>query len=106
MLPCVTLLIFSLQNINHQPESTGGKTKATKMKIKYSDGTMQNAADFADALEGVRANYPNAVAYQGGSNVAADDDVVHGGGRILIWANEEISQNDDGSNAVAVIEEP
>jgi hypothetical protein len=74
------------------------------MKMKYSDGTICNAADFADAMASVRLNYPDAVAYQGGSEVDGDDDVAMGG-RILIWADEASSANDDGANAVAVIEE-
>lgn len=75
------------------------------MKMKYSDGTVCNAADFADALDAVRRNYPNAVAYQGGSVADGEDDVT-GNGRILIWADEASSINDDGANAIAEISEP
>jgi len=74
------------------------------MKMKYSDGTICNAADFADAMASVRLNYPDAVAYQGGSEISDDDDVTCGG-RILIWADEASSVNDDGANAIAEIEE-
>ena len=74
------------------------------MKMKYSDGTVCNAADFGDALNSVRLNYPNAVAYQGGSLVDETDDVRYGG-RILIWADEASSVNDDGSKAIAEIDE-
>ncbi|MDE2106125.1 MAG: hypothetical protein KGL39_53375 [Patescibacteria group bacterium] len=72
--------------------------------MKYSDGTICNAADLADALAAVRLNYPDAVAYQGGSRVDETDDVRYGG-RILIWADEASSVNDDGAKAVAVIED-
>ncbi len=72
--------------------------------MKYSDGTICNADDFADAMSTVRSTYPHAVAYQDGIEVSDDDDVA-GGGRILIWADEDSSVNDDGSNAIAEIEE-
>lgn len=75
------------------------------MKLKYTDGTLVNAADFADAMQSVRLNYPDAVAYQGGSEVSDDDD-VGANGRILIWADEEGGVNDDGANAIAEIEAP
>jgi len=79
--------------------------KNNNIKIQYADGTVVNAAGFADALASVRLNYPEAVAYQGGSLVDESDD-VECGGRILIWENEAASVNDDGAKAIAAIEHP
>lgn len=75
------------------------------MKMNYSNGQVVNADNFSDALHAVWLNYPEAVAYQDGSQVDEDDD-VRCNGRILIWACEADSVNDDGANAIAEIATP
>ena len=72
--------------------------------MKYSNGTTETVVDFEAALAAVRATHPEAVAYQDGGEISDNDDV--GSGRILIWADEASSVNDDGANAIAEIEEP
>lgn len=72
------------------------------MKVKYTDGTTVNPASFFDAMQSVKRNYPDAVVYQDGFFLD-DEDEPMGEGRILIWANEGDSVNDDGGHAIAEI---
>jgi len=72
------------------------------MKIKYADGTASLSCDtLSEAMDYIRQTYPDAVAYQDGSE-ADDDTVVE---RVLVWVDESSSVNDDGSKAIAEIVE-
>lgn len=71
------------------------------MELKYANGSSETVNDFEAALAAVRSTYPDAVAYHGGFEPSANDDVVTG--QILFRADEDSSVNDDGANAVAEV---
>jgi len=68
---------------------------------KYTNGTEQTHDDLYDAMDAIRADYPDAVFFDesGFEIVVGNSDAA----RILVWETEEESINDDGESAIAEI---
>lgn len=69
--------------------------------IKYSNGQTDTAEDFEAAMAKIRSRWPEAIAWQDGNEITCNDDVTCG--RVLVWATEKDSVNDDGRRAIAEI---
>jgi hypothetical protein len=65
-------------------------------EIRYTDGRTSETETYEEAIELVRAEYPDAT-------IGHSGDLDHGGDRTLCWADEDSSQNDDGAHAVVAI---
>ena len=69
--------------------------------IKYSNGETDNTENIVAAMTAIMRAYPQAVFYtQCGNDVTPKTT-----SRVLAWENEGASYNDDGSKAIASIEE-
>lgn len=70
------------------------------MTIKYANGRMVEVETEEEAMEILSAEYPEMVTCENGWEPDNADGTRE---RLLVWENEEESENDGGQNAVAEI---
>lgn len=77
------------------------------IQIRYTNGMTETMHTLEDAFGRVQEGYPDAVFFDasGWQVIVPDADnavaLQREGARILAWADEQASQNDDGAKAIA-----
>ena len=64
--------------------------------VRYATGTRHTVETYEEAIAAVRSVFSGAV-------IGHSGDCVDGGESTLVWASEELAENDDGSRACARI---
>lgn len=73
------------------------ETSTRPVIVTYTDGSSDDRYEsYADAIAALEASHEDCVAEH-------DGDLMDGGDRTLVWADEPSSIDDDGANAVASI---
>lgn len=72
--------------------------------INYSNGSKSTVETIEAVHAEIIATYPDAVyCHNGEADDVPRDSEIDDAGRILVWEDEEHSENDDGARAVASI---
>jgi len=80
--------------MTHQRHDAAEMRHKMEYEIRYASGGTRNThADYQSATAEIHGSWPNAYLHDCGD------------GRTLVWATEEDSEEDDGSDAVAEINE-
>lgn len=74
-------------------------------EISYTDGRLAVYATFPEAVEALEAEYPELYAVDSSGWESDGYAFPTGSDRVLCWADENSSQDDDGRHAVAAIRE-
>jgi len=84
---------------------SGDDAVPSGFQVRGADGRKANYGTYAEALDSLRALYPELVAYIGGQEHTDCDPAPaewhHD--RVLVWRSEDDSYQDDGSRAVASV---
>ena len=75
-------------------KSTAATTPVT---VTYTYGSYAVYSGYAEALGAILTEHP-------GAAVGHDGDLLNGGDRTLVWADETAAAGDDGAHAIAAIQ--